>query len=354
MELNNVNPKKSLQYIADGMLKGNAPVTPTAPISQSEQTSTAPTPLTTSTPTPLPPKPEASDAITIQPLRTYEQDIRNAVVKQNVSVVQMALAQSKKNEVQEEIIENSSPTSKKNLIIIGASLFLILLGVGAGGYALYYVAQNQTPGNTTIEQIGNDISADTSARILLKGPNKRELSVALINLEKQPYDKIIQTILLQGKDSQNADGSVNINSTSTLSTVDFLSVLESRIPPSLARSLDSNYTIGLYGPDRIPFIILKTRSYDTAYAGTFDWEPYMKDDFRNIIFQSELEGTLTSATSTFQDIVVNNKDARVVKNTNDVPLLLYGFADKEYLVITRSEAALKEVFERIKLKKLVR
>jgi hypothetical protein len=49
----------------------------------------------------------------------------------------------------------------------------------------------------------------------------------------------------------------------------------------------------------------------------------------------------------FKDVFINNKDARVLTDNNNNPLLYYLFIDKENFVITQSEDAIKEVISRL-------
>jgi hypothetical protein len=52
------------------------------------------------------------------------------------------------------------------------------------------------------------------------------------------------------------------------------------------------------------------------------------------------------------DIIINNKDARVLLNEDGKPILYYMFVDKNNLIITDSIDAIKEIVSRLMLKNI--
>ena len=335
------------------------------------------------------------DGTIIEPLRTYEQDVRNVVASQNISVVKMALAQGRRQEAQEKVEENASPRSKRNILIISISAILVIAAIAAIGGTYYFLdfAKNSLaslPGSTA-----TFISTDSSHTIILNGDTKQELSQKIVAEADSLPNGLIEQVFFQESGS---------SSTSTISTNDFLSIIKAQAPAALVRSLYPQFAFGFYGKNRVPFMIFETNSYDQAYAGMLAWEPNMRTDFENILFSSEFENTLpastitqtstvatvaasstatgsstaTSATTTtadtsaataqaitvkqpvipfpasFKDLVVSNKDARALYNRDGQLLVLYGFVDKEYIVITRDPDALNEIYDRLRQNEISR
>ena len=77
-----------------------------------------------------------------------------------------------------------------------------------------------------------------------------------------------------------------------------------------------------------------------------------------------LSGVLAQATSTFAqgttpqedftDLIVSNQDVRVLYNTDNELLLLYGFLDRSNLIITTDPKAFEEIVNRIRTKALIK
>ncbi len=115
-----------------------------------------------------------------------------------------------------------------------------------------------------------------------------------------------------------------------------LELLAPRMSPSLVRSFDAPYMLGVYSFDRnAPFIILGTTDYATSYAGMLGWETDAVSDVGSL-FNISPE-TFASSTPVFQDEAFRNEDLRVLKDGNGNTILLYSFLDKNTLLITSNE-----------------
>ena len=180
-------------------------------------------------------------------------------------------------------------------------------------------------------------------------------------------------------------------STQALTTEQFFSVLGTRIPNSVVKSLDPVFLLGVYAyTPREMFVIFKVKSYDTAFAGMLDWEPNIETDIGNIFISNDSTksinplttstvSTSTTASSSdlsanpagtttpntgsslqiftqkrFVDKVLSNKDTRILQDQSGTPYMLYTFLDKNTLVIATSEKALKEILFRITTGRIIR
>jgi len=335
-----------------------------------------------------------SDGFVIEPLRTYEQDVRNVVANQNVSVVKMALAEQQRQEEQGDAEKPGSPGSKRNILIISVSVGLILAALVAIGGTYYFVSYAKK--SLTSQGSGAAfIASDSSHTIILSGNTKTELAQKIASEENSLANGVIERVFFHAQSSP---------ATSTLATDDFLNILQAKAPSSLVESLYPEFAFGFYGANRVPFLIFETNSYDQAYANMLLWEPYMRGDFEDILYSTDFENQLPSspaapstssmssttqatatssgaaaknATSTaaapvpasaatsdaqnplpfptsFQDLVVNNQDTRALYNRNGQLLVLYGFVDKRYIVITRDTDALNEIYNRLRENELSR
>jgi hypothetical protein len=133
---------------------------------------------------------------------------------------------------------------------------------------------------------------------------------------------------------------------------DFLTLLESSAPSPLIRSLTDDYMIGSYvpqGTDGRPhlFLLFQTKDYNTAYASMLTWEQTIITDMFSL-FAINISGSKKDLLNApWKDIIINNKDARVLLDKNSNPILYYLFIDKNYFVITDNQDTIREITTRL-------
>jgi hypothetical protein len=158
----------------------------------------------------------------------------------------------------------------------------------------------------------------------------------------------------------------------------------------LVRNIEDTIAVGIYKGDKNqPFILLKTASYENAFTGLLKWESFMgadlfkffgvdlpdqttfKDVFveNNSLIAQTSSSTLEIATSTknasssekivkeetrniknFIDRTIKNKDMRVIQDNDGKIYFVYGFTNRNTIIITTSPETFFEVTNRLKLK----
>jgi hypothetical protein len=109
------------------------------------------------------------------------------------------------------------------------------------------------------------------------------------------------------------------------------------VPGRLVRNLKDEYLIGVHtGETETIFYIFKIDDFDTVFAGVLEWESLMHRDLYN-----EALGTF------FEDTYLQNKDTRIQKDNFGNTKLIYSFPNSETLLITATEEAFFEVFDRL-------
>ena len=113
--------------------------------------------------------------------------------------------------------------------------------------------------------------------------------------------------------------------------------------------------VGTYTPvkeDEGPklFLIFETNDYNVAYAGMLQWEKSILNDLFDL-FQVDISGERSELFERpFKDIIINNRDARILYDTNGTDILYYIFLDKNKIIITSSQEAIKEIIIRLNTK----
>ncbi len=98
------------------------------------------------------------------------------------------------------------------------------------------------------------------------------------------------------------------------------------------------------------FFLFQTKDYNQSYAGMLNWEKTLFDDFF-VLFNIDISGDHNSLfEKQWKDIILNNKDARVLYDIDGKSVLYYMFINKNTFIITDSEDTIKEASLRLLIK----
>lgn len=293
---------------------------------------------------------EKSSIESNQPIDTQEQTIE----------AEKPIIETQKPFINENATKQSSGFAKKLFMLI-LSVIFIIGGLGIG-YYLYLnsplSSKNILPSQSKIPSI---IESDIQ-KIISIGNQKNEIlgqkiKTAMIN-ENISNGKMTEFILTS-----------NISSTTIrVTSINFIDSLGYGIPEILKRSLLNNWMLGIYGDNeqKIPFIVLKTNFFQNAYAGMLRWEATMPDEMATILNYKDKIRTLNNSSSTnsiasyfsvkgkFVDRAILNRDVREFVTDSKEVLLLYTFTDKDTIIITTSESALKGIINKLERQPVIR
>lgn len=320
-----------------------------------------------------------------QTVRTYQSDIANTIKNDNVSMIKIALSEKKRQE-RRGAFDDIADSGKKNLYIVIGAVFALLVVAGLiGGYMYLQAEKNKVVIQAEQQKVQPLLYTETVSILNIDQINISDL-FKIIEKDKEAVMElgemkaIIPTV---GSSTEER----------ALTTAEFFTLINSRAPDGLVRSLGPNFTLGVYAfTPREMFAVFKVSSYDAAFAGMFEWEPSIESDLGDIFINKKDRvstdlGTLSSPRTTgvssasgtaqasgtqsgagnaagspfgilsqrkFVDKVLSNKDARVLVDTNGKEAMLYTFLDKETLVIATSEKSLKEIIFRLTTGRIVR
>lgn len=269
-------------------------------------------------------------------IRTFSSDLADAVRKNEMSVIKVAMAEQKRRE---EDAMLRSPGSTKNKTYIVLTMICLLLGGGGVWYALHKkqsVAPIVIPTETKIQAI---IPADATTSIEVGGTDQGKVE----DLIRAAVTNI----------SGNEGGIVDIYFTDssggtkkTITAGDFFTAISSAAPAPLVRSLTPEFMLGVYTKSELrhPFLILRTTDYDTAFANMFTWERKLFTDFYQPFAFKGDENTFTGK---FGDLIVENKDTRILRSADGTIVLIYSFVDEHTILLTDSVESFVEVLHRL-------
>jgi hypothetical protein len=315
------------------------------------------------------PADSAKPNVSVAPLETYKGDIEKYVREKNVSVVSAAAAQARQRtqvrpisvaEMAQEEPEEKPPHSRRfYAAFIGGGVICIALAVGL----VYFVATRtgRLPIPPALEAPFIAVDGVVDIPVAPSEPSE----TLLANLEQAKDASTLSLGLIEQLRpilASSTGGNVELMGAQT-----FLALVSPTIPVNLLRTIQPTFLLGAHTFDtHQPFIILKTDSYEEAFAGMLTWEDTMHSDLSPLFDytpSAQINGqTSTSTTPTqdstdtqntlnqsgFTDAIVENHDARVLENPAGDIYFLWTFIDQNTIVITTNEYTLREIISRLK------
>ena len=295
----------------------------------------------------------------LKPLKTYQSDVSEAIKRDNVSVIKMALAEKKRQEAEGLTKQAVVTDSKKASLFFVLSAALIVAGIALIVYFSFFHSNNQgsvvgLPQNLIYAEKNTELKLDKAdPAVLISGVGKTKQS-------SRPAGTI-ENLLLTETDVGTSTREVGARHLITGSRL--VTLLDTRIPAPLFRSIQDPYMLGIYQPQSTPssevFMILKSDSYDIAYAGMLEWEGTLKQDMTPLFsipqnFNAAPSGTASTTASSsassssqpFKDRLIQNRDTRVLTDQSGKVVFLYSFVDPNTIIFTQSEEAFKEIVGR--------
>lgn len=285
----------------------------------------------------------------LKQIRTFQGDVANIISSQQESIVSI----QRKEVARKEEVRAASPaertqeekSQKKNLVFAALALLFLTLGSGGAWYAYSTYKEISTPPT---------ISAAPNTFISVQGE-------IVIDTSLLSRDALIQKIqeartLERGGTAVEHIQLINgIGENAPLETIGgFLQLLRSSAPGSLVRAFDPLFMTGILGGSPAhTFILIKLTSFENAFPGMLAWEITLQNDLLSL-FASPAVISNVQPEKEFEDITIQNKDARVLRDANGRTVMLYSFFDNTMLVITDNEESLRALILRLTTEKLSR
>lgn len=301
------------------------------------------------------------------PLHTYSSDFSDRIDSNRSSTFSVLAAQSDAMTGPVSTTQKKFDSKKPLYMAIGGVLLLIL--AGAGSYGAYrYVAQKSTV--MLIETVSSLVFADERVELTGEGASLQNAMVASLT---QPLGaNKVRVFYMTSSSSTPARGTF----TSILPGGVLLGSLQLRAPDILLRNVGPESTVGAVhaGNETRVFFILRVLSYERTFAGMLGWEQSIKEELAlfypeypsaalpapTIVTTTKIvKGKRVVATTTveatapeyvpphFIDEVASNHNVRALKDMAGRTILLYGYKDKDTLIIARDEAAFAELINRL-------
>lgn len=284
--------------------------------------------------------------INLKTIRTFSSDMAEAVRENQISVIKIAMAEKERRERQESLAKSGNTKFSKIMFFLGGVLFI---GGSVWG-VFYFVNQKKIRESLIIRhdpRIETFISYDNAINIDTTKINGLMNLVGTIHSKKQDEKNGVNAIFLNKKDVSGSEQQISKD--------ELLSVLKSTAPGSLVRSMEDKFLFGKYKgtptvEESSAFLIFGINDYNLAYASMLDWEKSIFSDLF-ILFDITLSDSDTALfEKDWKDVIINNKDARVLYGIDGEGILFYSFVNKKVLIITENSEVLKRITNAVLIK----
>lgn len=289
---------------------------------------------------------------TIRSMRTYKEDIAEAVRTQKASLTSVVAAeQERRSGISVDFIKKPA-TNLKNIGVIFGSTIFILLGIGVVSFFVFFYEKEEV---LIKQDISSLIFVEEQKEINITGKNAREI-LQTIGVERKnvslPLGQISHLYVTETVQEQEA------SMTRIISAEEFLTRINAQVSDAFLRSLDTPFMLGIHVFNQNqPFIIFKSNSYQHSFAGLLEWERTIYQDLK--LFTGRKNDPVLGAPvnpqtgeevilrENFEDKIIQNVDVRALLSEAGDIEFLYAFPNQQTLIITTNENTLSEVITRL-------
>ncbi len=282
-----------------------------------------------------------------QTIHTYSTDVRDASKRaQATPFTILAREQDAGGGAPETLHRKHNPT-----VAIAGGFLLIIFGIVSVTLAYNFV-KNESSIMSELS-VPSLISPDSRARISGEGKKLQSVLASLTDSPLQNGDVLVAYVTHasttpKGPIEEPASGGA------------LIAAMDIKAPDIVLRNINPESTVGVVkaGDETGPFFILSVSSFERTFAGMLSWEKTLQSDLA-ILYPLHTQTATSTSTSTptvttyvraksaFEDAVVENRNVRILKDELGKTLLVYGYRNKDLLIIARNEAAFSEILNRL-------
>ena len=293
-------------------------------------------------PKPAPIKPVEAD------LHTFKSDFAEHLDTQKASTFSVLAAQSDARDTRAPVPKVLKEKKRLNIPLYLSAATLVILGIAVLGGAYWFVAL-RTPAAGAPFSVPSLIFADEKVAL---PANAASLAEAVMQVAQQP--SVAGNVVVIYPTSASTDGTKGLVQTPQSGGPVIRQIFISA-PDILLRNIDDSSTIGVINAANAnaPFFVVHVSSYERTFAGMLGWEPAMQSDL-SVLYPSPAATPVASSTAPqtvtaarFVDATVANHDVRVLKDGAGRTILIYGYREKQTLIIAKDEAAFTAILVRL-------
>ncbi len=273
-------------------------------------------------------------------VQTYAMDMALVLSDTKEGLIKQVIDVEEKREIDNK---DFFSVYKRNKLFAFLSLLLILIS----GLMIFFFLSSKKPLLFTVEKQITPIVFDKSSFLEVKDLKK---------------DEIVQTILHEISASNVKIGGIEIIALSINQRIillkDFASLLKINLDINNNKFIDDNFLMGFVNNQNNQsnindvngkdfFILLKVSSNTDVFSYLRTWESKIFSDLHSL-FGIEISGLNNYLiTKDFEDGVVENRNARILYDKDRKIVMMYIFANENYVVVTNTLSSAREVMLRL-------
>jgi hypothetical protein len=289
--------------------------------------------------TPLDPVPEslvkAHAKMSLKAIKTYKSDAQEFIKRNKTTASDIIKTQNR-----EKAGNVSKDSQQKTRFLKLTLLILISLGLIASGAFAIYLARKLSQQKPEPEPIKEAFHTDQTERIILNALSREGKlnSLIMATALNKKIGSIARIMPLEYAGAPNQ-----------ISIARFFSLIApSATSSAISRSLGKSYIFGIrHSLQDELILVFDIDNFENVFSGMLAWERWMFQDLRPIIPVKEQDSAPIVPKEAFQDEVLQNLDTRILRNSFGDIILIYTFYNKNALIITTSEDALKDILFRM-------
>lgn len=272
--------------------------------------------------------------------QTFADDMAKVLETGQGGVIHKLIEEQEQKEQEEK---NKSLTSNKNKVFVIVSILLFFAAIGLFFWITAYRKNTLTA----------PVQPKFTPIIFLD-------KIDYVDVSGLTKDKIAQSIYNQTKSTDVKIGGIEgIYLTQNSKIIGFrelINLISGNLPLEKATFLSDNYLVGVSnvlnsavpdGSEKNLFVLLQNRSMSDIFSAMKDWEYKMFFDLHGFFGININADTNYLLTKDFEDGIVQNKNARILRDNDGKIALMYVYADNTSVLITNSEDTAKEVMLRL-------
>ena len=285
-------------------------------------------------------------------VETYTADMVKAIESDKGGLIKKIIHEEEEHEAEKV---NLSPSSRKNRTFMFIGMVLIFLAL----IILIFLAFFNNKINTVpiASQTNSIVFTDQTDFTPIDGLTKEKIAETISNQANNTKVKIGEVNGIYLTENKKVIGfnrfstliksSLTVNQLALISDNFLLGTFKSGLSP--ARSAFSTADAGGSISPNVGdlFILLKVRSFSDIFPVMQSWESKMLYDLHGFFGVTLSPETNYLFTKSFEDGIVANKNARILRDNNSQIVLMYVFADDNSIIITKSENAVSELIFRL-------
>ncbi len=286
-------------------------------------------------------------------IRTYKEDIAEAIRLQKVSLTSVVAAeQIRRSKITKNYENTKKDIDLKKVSVIIGSVLLFVFGISVITYFIFFYQKDEM----IIEQeIPSLIFTEEQKEFDITNRNARRI---LQELGSEKYNSTLPLGQISYLYVTKTEKVLETEVTRLISAREFLTSINAQVSNSFLRSLENSFMIGIHVFNKNqPFIIFKSNSYQHSFNGLLEWEKVMYQNL-SLFMGRKIDpvlGVLTNPQTgkevilkeNFEDIIIKNIDVRALLSEDGDIELLYAFINQQTLVITTNKNTLIEIITRI-------